>query len=192
MPWSFALPQAVFASPYLSTLTPVATGSTIGWLVNRTPQNPNQHPWTTTDRYDRPRHKTQIRNPKTTPPLPALLALPARLDNPLRSNRVRRIPRLNTLSRTQPLTHPNAVHRTTSAEPPLDASLLWTEEACSCRDGYCFAGWDSGGVDEGVVGVGQRGVLVVLSLRGVVGVCDVSEFWGGDFEWVEGPEDGGG
>ncbi|KAL4802512.1 TspO/MBR family-domain-containing protein [Aspergillus unguis] len=35
MPWSFALPQAVFASPYISTLFPVATGSAVGYLVNR-------------------------------------------------------------------------------------------------------------------------------------------------------------
>ncbi|KAL3478276.1 TspO/MBR-related protein [Aspergillus californicus] len=35
MPWSFALPQAIFASPLLSTFTPIATGSTIGYLVNR-------------------------------------------------------------------------------------------------------------------------------------------------------------
>ncbi|KAL4881831.1 TspO/MBR-related protein [Aspergillus karnatakaensis] len=35
MPWSFALPHAIFESPLLSTLTPIATGSTIGYLVNR-------------------------------------------------------------------------------------------------------------------------------------------------------------
>ncbi|KAL4931394.1 TspO/MBR family protein [Aspergillus undulatus] len=35
MPWSFALPQAIFESPLLATLTPIATGSTIGYLVNR-------------------------------------------------------------------------------------------------------------------------------------------------------------
>ncbi|KAI9369384.1 TspO/MBR-related protein [Aspergillus egyptiacus] len=35
MPWSLALPQAIFASPLLSTLTPIATGSAVGYLVNR-------------------------------------------------------------------------------------------------------------------------------------------------------------
>ncbi|KAL4947512.1 TspO/MBR family-domain-containing protein [Aspergillus filifer] len=35
MAWSFALPQAIFESPLLATLTPIATGSTIGYLVNR-------------------------------------------------------------------------------------------------------------------------------------------------------------
>ncbi|KAL4914335.1 TspO/MBR-related protein [Aspergillus aurantiobrunneus] len=35
MPWSFALPQAIFEYPLLSTLTPVATGSAVGYLVNR-------------------------------------------------------------------------------------------------------------------------------------------------------------
>ncbi|BCS21546.1 TspO/MBR family protein [Aspergillus puulaauensis] len=35
MPWSIALPQAIFESPLLSTLTPVATGSAVGYLVNR-------------------------------------------------------------------------------------------------------------------------------------------------------------
>ncbi|KAL5338007.1 TspO/MBR-related protein [Aspergillus crustosus] len=35
MPWSFALPHAIFESPFLSTLTPIATGTTVGYLVNR-------------------------------------------------------------------------------------------------------------------------------------------------------------
>ncbi|CBF84569.1 hypothetical protein AN8959.2 [Aspergillus nidulans FGSC A4] len=43
MPWSFVLPQAIFASPLLATLTPVATGSTIGYLVNRYGTKPKYH-----------------------------------------------------------------------------------------------------------------------------------------------------
>ena len=35
MPWSFALPQAVFGSPILSVATPLTTGSLVGYLVNR-------------------------------------------------------------------------------------------------------------------------------------------------------------
>ncbi|KAL3458360.1 TspO/MBR-related protein [Aspergillus heterothallicus] len=35
MPWSLALPSAIFASPLLSTFTPIATGCTVGYLVNR-------------------------------------------------------------------------------------------------------------------------------------------------------------
>jgi hypothetical protein len=35
MPWSPALPQALFTSPSLSTTTPVAIGSFVGYLVNR-------------------------------------------------------------------------------------------------------------------------------------------------------------
>ncbi|KKK12843.1 hypothetical protein ARAM_001188 [Aspergillus rambellii] len=35
MAWSFALPQAVFASPFTSTLTPIVTGSLVGYVVNR-------------------------------------------------------------------------------------------------------------------------------------------------------------
>lgn len=34
MPWSIALPQAIFASPILSVATPVAGGSLVGYLVN--------------------------------------------------------------------------------------------------------------------------------------------------------------
>ncbi|KAL2869493.1 TspO/MBR family protein [Aspergillus lucknowensis] len=35
MPLSFALLDVIFALPLLSTLTPIATGSTVGYLVNR-------------------------------------------------------------------------------------------------------------------------------------------------------------
>ncbi|KAF9884132.1 hypothetical protein FE257_002253 [Aspergillus nanangensis] len=35
MPWSVALPQELFASPILSVLTPITTGSLVGYLVNR-------------------------------------------------------------------------------------------------------------------------------------------------------------
>ncbi|OJJ79936.1 TspO/MBR family protein [Aspergillus glaucus CBS 516.65] len=35
MPWSFALPQAVFASLILSTASPLAAGMLTGYLVNR-------------------------------------------------------------------------------------------------------------------------------------------------------------
>ncbi|KAH8429368.1 TspO/MBR family protein [Aspergillus melleus] len=34
MPWSIALPQAIFASPIISVATPMAGGSLIGYLVN--------------------------------------------------------------------------------------------------------------------------------------------------------------
>ncbi|KAL4899051.1 hypothetical protein BDW74DRAFT_164057 [Aspergillus multicolor] len=43
MPWSFVLPQAIFASPLLATLTPIATGSTMGYLVNRKGTKPKYH-----------------------------------------------------------------------------------------------------------------------------------------------------
>ncbi|KAL2855665.1 TspO/MBR family-domain-containing protein [Aspergillus pseudodeflectus] len=40
MPWSFALPEAIFASPLLSTFTPIAAGCTVGYLVNRNGTKP--------------------------------------------------------------------------------------------------------------------------------------------------------
>lgn len=76
MPWSIALPQAIFQSPLLSTLTPVATGSAVGYLVNRThsstsakqeqsfiltgnneqatEQSPNTPPWNNPHSHHRP------------------------------------------------------------------------------------------------------------------------------------------
>ncbi|KAJ5084895.1 hypothetical protein NUU61_009474 [Penicillium alfredii] len=35
MPWSFALPQPIFASPFLAVATPIATGNVVALLVNR-------------------------------------------------------------------------------------------------------------------------------------------------------------
>ncbi|GKZ17643.1 hypothetical protein AbraIFM66951_011754 [Aspergillus brasiliensis] len=35
MPWSAALPQAMFAHPLVSVVTPIATGSLIGYYTNR-------------------------------------------------------------------------------------------------------------------------------------------------------------
>lgn len=46
MPWSFILPQEVFSSPILSIVTPLTTGSLVGYLVNRECRSENQGMYT--------------------------------------------------------------------------------------------------------------------------------------------------
>ncbi|RDW64442.1 uncharacterized protein DSM5745_09853 [Aspergillus mulundensis] len=132
MPWSFVLPQAIFASPLLATLTPIATGSTVGYLVNRAP-----------------RHKTKIPHPAPTPGQPTPLALPARLDAPLRPNGVRVIPLHNAHARAGNNRPAEPVHRAAGPQPPLDAAVFRGAQAGSRGGGYGASWWDGGRDDAG-------------------------------------------
>ena len=161
MPWSVALPQAIFAHPLVSVVTPITTGSLIGYHTNRelapTPQGTIASLTYTRERQD----EANLPLPQEAALVSTHLALSVRLDRPLWDDGLCDPPR-NCLgdhcdngfldNRTRlggEVT--NTIYLATGVESPMDAPILHATETGVGAGGYLASGRECCGVDAYLV-----------------------------------------
>lgn len=171
MPWSAALPQAMFAHPLVSVVTPITTGSLVGYHTNRElplPMSTTQFHLFVCKILTKTRqrsHQTSLPFSQKTPFLPPNLGLPGRLDCPLRHDGLRNPPRNSIRNHSHRIPNfliiiycprlgrqvSDPIHFPAGVESPLDAAVLHVPEAGVGVGGSASSERECGGVDAYLV-----------------------------------------